>query len=435
MSLHITSLIFNTVLIFCQMNTMAVALPSRFSRRTTFLFFNAVGVVLLAACGALALLFDPDTAIYIFSCGYWVPQIAAGLFVVRQRGGQFWCIFFACDVASVLSSTASYVIGSWFFPLDAPNWGMLTVRIGGLLVGVMFAVLYLVPRFKRVMDVPGVPWGTMALAVALMELMILMMVTYPKLIFYRPGERVNLMMVCVVSAVVLSMVVVSLNRVKEAAQRAKTLENQLNVSESYYAQLTGKLQANRIRLHDLRHHLNTLSGLYRQGKIEEMGEYLHSAQATLPSGGFPEYSASGAVNALLDHYHSLCQEAEVDFICGVRLPQLKHVQPLHLCVVIGNALQNAMDALEQLPPGKPRELEIQAVRAQERVVITVRNTFGGRLNLGHNGLPVSTKGEAGHGFGLLSIQETVRRYDGWMGVECKESQFTLRLILKDQDPA
>lgn len=94
MSLHVTTLVFNTVLIFCQLNTMAAALPSRFSKRITFIFFNAVALALLGFCGVLALIYDPDTAIYIFGMVYCLPQIAAGLFVARKRGGQFWCIFF-----------------------------------------------------------------------------------------------------------------------------------------------------------------------------------------------------------------------------------------------------------------------------------------------------------------------------------------------------
>ncbi len=162
MSLHITTLVFNTVLIFCQLNTMAMALPSRFSRRSTFLIFNGVGLGMLAGCGVLALVCAPDTAIYIFSTCYWLPQVGTGLLIAQKRGGQFWCIFFACDVSSVVGTTAAYVVGSWFFPFNTPNWGMVWVRSLGVLAGMVFAVLFLIPRFKRVLDVPGVPWATMA---------------------------------------------------------------------------------------------------------------------------------------------------------------------------------------------------------------------------------------------------------------------------------
>ena len=115
MSLHVTNMIFNTVLIFCQLNTMAAALPSRFSRKATFLFFNAVGLALLGCCGVLAALFDPDTAISIFGTAYWFPQIAAGLFVAQRRDGQFWCIFFSPLTPQTL---ACFPCAAW-----ASSWG------------------------------------------------------------------------------------------------------------------------------------------------------------------------------------------------------------------------------------------------------------------------------------------------------------------------
>ena len=80
------------------------------------------------------------------------------------------------------------------------------------------------------------------------------------------------------------------------------------------------------------------------------------------------------------------------------------------------------------------ELEVQAAWAEGRLVITVGNTCSGTVALGHNGLPASTKQEQDHGFGLLSIQQTVRRYGGWMDVEQQGERFLLRMVLKDEEP-
>ena len=80
------------------------------------------------------------------------------------------------------------------------------------------------------------------------------------------------------------------------------------------------------------------------------------------------------------------------------------------------------------------KLEVQAARGEGRLVITVSNTCSGTVALGHNGLPASTKQEQDHGFGLLSIQQTVRRYGGWMDVEQQENRFLLRMVLKDEEP-
>ena len=100
MSLYVTTMAFNTVLVLCQFNTMAVALPSRFSPQKTFLIFNGVGLGLLAACGLSTHVLAPDKVIYLFSSAYWVPQIATALFIARQ-------VREACEKAGVRLVEAS----------------------------------------------------------------------------------------------------------------------------------------------------------------------------------------------------------------------------------------------------------------------------------------------------------------------------------------
>ena len=102
-------------------------------------------------------------------------------------------------------------------------------------------------------------------------------------------------------------------------------------------------------------------------------------------------------------------------------------------VVCGGKLGD-LAALERLPAQADRKLEVQAAWAEGRLVITVGNTCSGTVALGLNGLPASTKQEQDHGFGLLSIQQTVRRYGGWMDVEQQENRFLLRMVLKDEEP-
>lgn len=292
-------------------------------------------------------------------------------------------------------------------------------------------MLFLIPRFKQLWDVEGIPWGSLATAVFMMEMMILLMVTYPRLIFYRPGEHMNLLAVCVVSGVVLSMLVVSLNRVKVAADQTQRLEAQLAMSERYYAELTGQLQVNRIRVHDLRHHINTLSGLCAQGNLAEVCGYIATMERWIPAASYRQYCASGAVNALLSHYEAICRQKKIPLDCQVRLPVLERVDPLHLCVIFGNALQNALDALEGLEKDRSPYLRVQATRTQGRIVINVSNPYTGTLRTYKDGLPISSKPEPGHGFGLLSIRETVRRYNGWCGTEGDNQVFILQVVLKD----
>lgn len=431
MSLQATTLLFNVLFMFCQLNTMAIAVPSRFSRKNTIIFFNMVWLALAIFCLVLSLIFDPFTATYIFMLIYWLPQIIAGLFVAKKRNGQFWCIFFSCDIASVLTSTASYVIGSFFISVETATIEMLLIKFIGVIVGTAFAVFFLVPHFKQLLDVDGIPWGSLAMTVFMMDMMILMMVTYPEHIFYRFEERINLLVVCIMSAIILSMLLISLNRVKLSAEQAQKLEEQLALSERYYAELTAQLQENRIHLHDLRYHINTLSGLCAQQDIQGITNYVSTMKNNVPVISQKHYCVINAVNALLSHYENICQEKGISMDCNVQIPALNKIDPLHMCVILGNALQNAIEAMQVSNCDKPHYLNIKAIKNEEKIVIRVSNPYYGTLKFKKDGLPISNKNEIGHGFGLISIKETVNKYNGWFSVDTDNQVFCLQVVLKD----
>lgn len=210
---------------------------------------------------------------------------------------------------------------------------------------------------------------------------------------------------------------------------ARQLSSQMVLSEQYYQTLLERIEQLRIRDHDLRHHVNALSGLCSAGKWDEVCAYVEGMSRELPPSIRKNYCGNGALDALLGHYEELCNQSGIDFRCQVRLPELGRIEPLHLCVIFGNGLQNALEATERLPSGGEGFISVRAVVAERRMAISISNRFSGGVSLGENGEPVSSKAEPGHGLGLASIRETARRYGGWCGVTAEGDTFTLNVTL------
>ena len=211
---------------------------------------------------------------------------------------------------------------------------------------------------------------------------------------------------------------------------AKRLENQLALSERYYESLVGQLEEARVRDHDLRYHISTLSNLCRDRAWEEMMGYLQGMGRELPSPLERQYTKHGAVNALLAYYGGLCKAEGIPFRCQAHLPELGRVEPLHLCVILGNALQNALEASEALLwQGGAPDLALQAVISRRQLTISVSNRFTGTLSRNDSGNPITSKTEFGHGLGLASVRETARRYGGWCGDHIEGDVFFLQVVL------
>lgn len=148
-----------------------------------------------------------------------------------------------------------------------------------------------------------------------------------------------------------------------AESSAHWLSTQMAIAEQHYKNLLERIEQSRIRNHDLRHHVNTLSGLCVDSNWEEVCLYVKNMDKDLRIVPHKAYCGNGALDSLLGHYESLCAEKNILFNCKVRLPDLANVQPLHLCVIFGNGLQNALEASEKLSENAERKISIRAVMA------------------------------------------------------------------------
>lgn len=160
--------------------------------------------------------------------------------------------------------------------------------------------------------------------------------------------------------------------------------------------------------------------------------YVSTMEQSIPAAFYHHYCFSGAINALLSHYATIFEKASISFDCQMQLPCLKRVSALHLCVILGNALQNALEAMEKMDSGKKRFLILQAVRAEDRMAITISNPFSGSIPHKNDKFPLNNKKNPEDGFGLASIQETVKRYDGWYNIDSSDQIFTMQFVLKDE---
>ena len=100
-----------------------------------------------------------------------------------------------------------------------------------------------------------------------------------------------------------------------------------------------------------------------------------------------------------------------------------------LYILLGNALDNAVECLTAIPEMEKRFLSINIRRKGGLALLCLRNYCDHALNF-EQGLPVTTKAEkAEHGYGTRSIREIAEKYNGQMSVKVEQNIFTLNILL------
>ena len=103
-----------------------------------------------------------------------------------------------------------------------------------------------------------------------------------------------------------------------------------------------------------------------------------------------------------------------------------NIEIVDIVTIIGNLLDNAIQAM--LKTKQERILFLKVVFTKGRLIITVRNTFDGKVNY-QNGKIITSKKEPDHGYGLKNIEKALERYNGSMRLDHDATLFSVDALL------
>lgn len=188
-------------------------------------------------------------------------------------------------------------------------------------------------------------------------------------------------------------------------------------------------QAKRYR-HDLRHHMQYLLSCIENGQEQRAVRYINEVCAEFAGAQVVQYCENEPVNLMLASFAGRAEKAGICLAIYGTLPAIVEVSDSDLCVVLSNALENAIHAcLPMTRPGeKPCKIEL-SMRCEERtgkVFLQITNPYRGDVRF-EKGIPVSR--QEGHGIGVRSICAVAERYGGGCSFSAEGGKFTLRVFL------
>ena len=220
---------------------------------------------------------------------------------------------------------------------------------------------------------------------------------------------------------------------RESVRRQRDNERQrfLEVQRLQYEKIASEMENTSRLRHDLRHHLNTIGALNAQGKQTEIAEYLGQYGAVVDLLNEQKFSGDPVVDSILEYYLALAYDARIPVECQVTLKGRSGVDPVDMTVLLGNCLENALEALWQLPENR-RRLSIEMMPAKAMLVLRIQNACDcAGESVGPTGWEsfTSHKGAGYRGVGLRSVTVIAEKYGGNAQFQCADGVFTTRVIL------
>ncbi len=212
-------------------------------------------------------------------------------------------------------------------------------------------------------------------------------------------------------------------------QKITHAEQLLKLEEQHYAQLAGQVEdARRIR-HDMRQHLRVIRTLLERGDAEATAAYLEQyvknvqPQLTKPVAFFQV----PVVDALIAHYWSEAQKRGADFQVKGQLQELPQSVYVDFCSIMGNLLENALEALERQEPDRPRWIHVRCEIFQKKLMLEVVNSNSTPVRRDENRFQSAKRDE--QGMGTLSVSIIAKQYGGFADFSYEEDRFTAQVLL------
>lgn len=226
------------------------------------------------------------------------------------------------------------------------------------------------------------------------------------------------------------------------------LESQVNSLQEHIEEMERLYSGIRSMKHDMKNTISVISGLFSEGREnrvpsyekEELQEYLLELNHTMDRLEFHFKTGNAVVDTLLNmKYHEIKSEIPTFRMDADRLlfPSGMAIHSYDIGIILGNALDNAIEACRKLKRTKPEEevfIRVSSFQRERLFFMDVENSFDGKLKWNRQTeFPETDKeNQTAHGIGLANIKNMVGKYHGAVDWSVNYHVFTLSIMMKNE---
>lgn len=223
-------------------------------------------------------------------------------------------------------------------------------------------------------------------------------------------------------------IVLYAERAKSASDQklqAELAEHHYAMQEQYYTQLRSEQEETRAMFHDINKYMQAMRTLAAEGNVAEVNQMMAETQELFDSLTTVVDVGNSVVSVILNEYREITEDADISFTFDVSVPQNLGISAVDLYVLMGNTLDNAVEACASVPV-EERYIRIQMRTYHNILFYQIENPFA-------EGYPQRSRGKS-HGYGLQNVRKCVEKHTGHMSISQDENKFVLSMRLNNCIP-
>lgn len=399
----------------------------RFSLKTTIII--SVGVLLCYFIGVLGY----DMGIFSYLAVNLFLNTAYVAFGILLTKGKPYELLFALGMilnyGSVCAITSAGIF--YVFPYIGDDLGWWCSLIT-LLVATIFWILYnwlmmknLRPLFKKTDNDNA--WRILWLVPMLFCIIHYFSIWTHEGNFATRSINVIFLMIVNLGAAFVSYLVAYIIDARENALQLENENQRLAMQTAQYQSLRDHIEETRRAKHDLRQHLHLISSYLEHGRDQDLKEYIDRYGESLHLDSNKRYCENEVANTVVQFYAEQAEAVGIEVVFNLQIPQQISISEPDLCILIGNLLENAVNACKKNLDKSPVIRMNTKLMGSRSFIVTLDN-YPSQQPKEKNGRLLSSS-RNNIGIGTESIRSIANHYSGQVKFEWKNNTFYSAVIL------
>lgn len=245
---------------------------------------------------------------------------------------------------------------------------------------------------------------------------------------YEMFNSLLFVIIIILSYIIIFIAIWYTSKNMELKYKFKIMDTQIELQKQNYINLNKSLKEYYAFKHEMRHQLLAIKSMLDAENYVAVSEYFDKLNGNEVFQNLGMLCENFTIDSILKHYINIARRYNIDFKVNVNMPQDINMDNLDLSIVIGNCVENAIEACNNIVDKRRKFIKLKVEIIGYQLVIKITNSFNGQIKKEDNIIKTNKTGN-GHGVGLYNVRKIAKKYNGYFNVTYNDNEFEVCIAM------
>lgn len=250
---------------------------------------------------------------------------------------------------------------------------------------------------------------------------------FPEVYSFLPLISIALLISIVINAYTFSKML----QCDEQTQKNILMEQQLNIQINHNKDTETLYYGTRGVIHDMNNHIICLKNMADNSDVEGIEKYLGNITETISRLDLKIKTGNSISDAIINEKYNIAMSEKIEFLCDFILPKELSIEPIDLCVILGNALDNAIEACRRINDASIHKIiSIKSYIKGSYLIMEFSNSTNEKIRYNRNKIMTIKSDKFNHGIGILNMKESIKKYNGVLDIIQEKNKVIITVMMR-----